>query len=591
MKIRKIYSNKPFHNALFNVGLNVVFGKPTKKNNFDEDTHNLGKTTLIYLIDFLLLKEIDKNSIFVRNSTTLQDYEFFAEFQVSEDKFFLIHRSINNSSKVDILITNSEQESFEEVISWSHTQVDIKIAKTILNDFISFDVLSKWDYRKGIGYFLRTQSDYDSVFQLDKFRGKHQDWKPFLFELLGFSSSLLEENYELDTRKKQLRDYVALVNEQFILKSNETDKLRGLLQIKKAEVSETQKKIDNFEFYVEDLKLNRELLNNLDEQISIGNTQRYNLTTELHSINKSLTDDHDRDFDLTKVQQLYSEINIIFPDEYLKTFDELKDFQKKLTKERKKFLAERKKELEATISELESELSNLDRNKSEILEVLKDKDSYDKFKFYQKSLVESETEVVKLEEKLKNMMKVNEVEDKIDTITDQIKSLKTQIQEEIDSTNAIYQSIRLNFNSFVKEVLNVPAVISITINGSGNVDFGADVQNPSDLEVTSEGYGTTYRKILCALFDLAILTTYSDKNYFKFVYHDGVLEGLDNRKKVKFISLVRKIIAQHNLQYILSVIDSDIPLDYPEFANFSQNEIVMSLHDEDDSGKLFKISF
>jgi uncharacterized protein YydD (DUF2326 family) len=40
---------------------------------------------------------------------------------------------------------------------------------------------------------------------------------------------------------------------------------------------------------------------------------------------------------------------------------------------------------------------------------------------------------------------------------------------------------------------------------------------------------------ICALFDLALLKVYESAPFFHFVYHDGVLEGLDDRKKIAFL--------------------------------------------------------
>ncbi|HKJ68946.1 MAG TPA: DUF2326 domain-containing protein, partial [bacterium] len=133
---------------------------------------------------------------------------------------------------------------------------------------------------------------------------------------------------------------------------------------------------------------------------------------------------------------------------------------------------------------------------------------------------------------------------------------------------------------------------SLALNKEGNIEYNADIQSPEDLETTAEGYGTTYRKILCAAFDLSLLMTYSDSSFFRFVYHDGLLEALDDRKKIELIELVKKISAQHNLQYILTVIDSDLPRDdRNQLIRFSESEIALRLHDRDDSGKLFEMSF
>jgi len=68
MKLCKIYSNDEtqFHNIEFQDGLNVILAEITDRSKTDKDTHNLGKTLLISLIDFLLLKQIkDKSKFFL----------------------------------------------------------------------------------------------------------------------------------------------------------------------------------------------------------------------------------------------------------------------------------------------------------------------------------------------------------------------------------------------------------------------------------------------------------------------------------------------------------------------------------------------
>jgi uncharacterized protein YydD (DUF2326 family) len=80
--------------------------------------------------------------------------------------------------------------------------------------------------------------------------------------------------------------------------------------------------------------------------------------------------------------------------------------------------------------------------------------------------------------------------------------------------------------------------------------------------------------------------------FYRFVYHDGSLEALDNRKKVKYISIIKNICADYGLQYILTTIDSDLPRDeFDDVVYFAESEICLRLHDKDDSGKLFKRSF
>jgi uncharacterized protein YydD (DUF2326 family) len=296
--------------------------------------------------------------------------------------------------------------------------------------------------------------------------------------------------------------------------------------------------------------------------------------------------------DTDELKRLYEEVEIFFPDNLVKEYKDLEVFNYRVSEERKKYMAERLAELNDELGPLEKELLGLETMKSDLLSVLKDKDSYEKFKHYQKSLAKIDAEIARLEEKLDNLDKVGALEMQIKTLDETLKVQIGAIKELIDRGNDYYTEIRRQYNQFIQVVLNVPAIISIKLNKQDNIEFHADIQDPENLEVTAEGYGTTYKKFLCMAFDIAVLMTYRKRSFYRFVYHDGALEGLDNRKKVNFLNEVWEICREYDLQYILTVIDSDIPRD--ELENkvvFPGDEIVLKLHDRDDTGRLFEMCF
>ena len=72
---------------------------------------------------------------------------------------------------------------------------------------------------------------------------------------------------------------------------------------------------------------------------------------------------------------------------------------------------------------------------------------------------------------------------------------------------------------------------------------------------------------------------------------DGVLEGLDDRKKIAFLDVVREQTAAKRLQYIFSMIDSDMLRNAQgERLDFPANEVILRLNDEGASGGLFKMA-
>ena len=221
------------------------------------------------------------------------------------------------------------------------------------------------------------------------------------------------------------------------------------------------------------------------------------------------------------------------------------------------------------------------------MSLLTEKDSYFKFKEYQKKTIGIEVEIERIKDKLKaidnTLILENDIKDKREIISDKISELKESLSERKHS------NINRVFNSIIKEILDTNALISLKLNIHGNVEFNADYQNKTDLLKTSESQGTTYKKLLCVAFDLSLLVNYSDKSFYKFVYHDGVLEGLDDRIKIRYIKLIKEFCKKYDLQYIATLIDSDLPKDMPDLIE--DKDICLRLNDKDNSGKLFLNSF
>lgn len=583
MKISKIYSNKNFKNIEFNENFNaiVAFIESDKK----EDTHNLGKTSLIRVIDFLLLSSFDKNTDKLLGNDIFIGQEFYGELKLNNGKYLLIKRSINTPTKISFKLNDSKLNDFELDIDWDE-ELTLKKAKARLNDYLDFNILPNWDYRKSITYFLRSQQDYLDVFKLNKFKGKHKDWKPFVFDLLGFDGKLILEKLEIEEEIDTLKGKVKTLKLEAQIDTSEKDRLEGLLEIKKNELFEVRKLIDRFNFFKEDIQTNKELVEQIDVQLQAFNTDRYRISYEINKIESSLSDIID-DIDNKTISDLFEEVNLYYPQQLKKEYNDLISFQKSLTIERKKYLLETLTELKGEYSDLNSKIRVIENQKGELLSLLTQKDSYQKFKEYQKKTVSLEVEVERIDDKIQaidnSLIIENDIAEKKESITNYILALKDALSERKHS------NINKIFNSIIKEILDTNALISLKLNNHGNIEFNADYQNKVDFLNTSESQGTTYKKLLCVAFDLSLLVNFSDKSFYKFVYHDGVLEGLDDRIKIRYIKFVKELCEKYDLQYIVTLIDSDLPKDMPNLIE--ENDICLRLNDKDNNGKLFLNSF
>lgn len=585
MKLVKIYANKNFKNiefsSKFNVVLAIIKDKEDKKN-----THGLGKTSLIHVINFILISDFDKKTF---GNDLFKDMVFYGEIELNDGRYLIIRRSIDKNSKISFKINESKSSGFIFPEEWDEENLSFDKSRAKLNEYLGFDVLTNFGYRKSITYFLRTQQDFLDVYKLDKFKGKHSDWKPFVFELLGYDSQLIDEKFSIEEKIEEKKKTIQILQKEVQIDIEERDKLAGLLEIKYQEFDVAVQTIDKFNFFEQDKTLNKELIERLDEKIQILNTDRYRLSYEINKIEESLSN-LGQEIDIDDLEKLYSETKMYFPTELKKEFSDLIQFNQAISNERKKYLSENLVELKNLFKTTNDELRNLEKEKSEKLSFLTEKDSYEKFKTYQKQLSKIETEIALIQNKIKAIDDSLSIEEEIQKLQNQVKNAISTIRDAVNKRE--HAEINKIFNNIISDVLDTNALISIKQNSRGNIDFSADYQNPTDLMTTSEAQGTTYKKLLCMAFDLALLIHYRKHSFFHFAYHDGILEGLDDRIKIRLLNKVKAICEEYDLQYIISLIDSDIPIkENGEKYQFSSNEICLELNDLDNSGKLFLNSF
>ena len=592
MKIRRIYcSDKDrFHNIVFADDFNVILAEITDRSNEQKDTHCLGKTLLIHLIDFLMLKKITNKKRFFLTKGGFESQVFFVELQLNSGSYLVIRRSVDAPSKISFRRSKTSLKDFNTDLAWDEEDMSLDKAQEYINEQLHFDIVPKWSYRKSVTYFLRTQNDFRDIFRLDKFsRGADRDWKPFMFDLLGFDGDLIAKKYKLESELENLGRDLETLEQEANVKVGEKDKIQGLIQIKRDEKQSIENQIDRFNFYEKDKSINEDLVNGIDNRIRALNTRRYNCSYEVSKIEESLTAKMPS-VDVDKLKILFDDVNLNFPEHLEKNFRSLLDFNASVTSERDIILKENLASLKIELQELDVNLAQQEKMKQDALAFLTERDSYSKFKEYQKQLAQLEGNITNLEDRLTLVTRTSEIEEQRNEVITKIAKQRQLTEKAI--AEQCHAEIRKVFNRIIGDVLGTNGLISVALNRAGNVEFAGDIQNPKSLVVTDESSGTTYKKLMCMAFDIAILIGYSKASFYRFVYHDGALETVEDRKRILFIQMVRRVCREYELQYIMTVIDSDLPMDeLGKVVLFHDTEICLRLHDRDDSGKLFKRSF
>jgi uncharacterized protein YydD (DUF2326 family) len=242
-------------------------------------------------------------------------------------------------------------------------------------------------------------------------------------------------------------------------------------------------------------------------------------------------------------------------------------------------------------SKLKSELRLIDERRRTLLSVLRGEAWFERFKQLQSEIARLNAEISRLEAQLANVDRLEDIQKSIDALEEHRAHLVAEIREEVRNGNPAFELIRRRFNEIYRSVFGVPALLSVQPNSEGNVEFEANPVHEDDAGLTtSEGEGHTYRKVLCAAFDLALLEAYRSRSFYRFVYHDGIFESLDDRKKLNLLRVVRDSTQQNEIQYLMSVIDADVPRNASgRRVDFEQDEVILELHDNGDDGRLFRM--
>jgi uncharacterized protein YydD (DUF2326 family) len=600
MQIGRIYSNndKVFAPIDFNFGesanrLNVIYGEVHHPKDQKRDSHNLGKTTLIHLIDFLMLKGTSPEQFLVKHSDRFKDFVFFLEIALNSGGFATVRRSSADANKISLKLHAEHGLNLSNASDgdWDHVDMPREDAIKLIDGWLDLKLLKPYDYRQAITYFLRTQADYRDELQLAKFAsGKDRHWKPFVAHLFGFNEAPVERKYELDEYIARLKQKQADQQTTVQFTEDQLPELQARISVLQTQVNEIEAELDAFSFEPEERRIIRDLVDKVEQRISALNDRLYNARYDIKQIDSAL--DHKDKFDLDEITDVFEETRIHFPQALRKSYEELVAFNKKVTQERNVALRSRRKELIKTTAEVEAEKAQLDKQRERHLGIIRSTDTFGKFKELQKGLARQRAQLVYLEEQRKLLELVaatareaREAERERGRVVDEIKAMVAKPTPLIERFSAV-------FNSYCQRVLNHDGIFFFHVNSGNNFDYQIGLQLIGQTAATSSlSDGTSYKKLLCALFDLALLKVYEDAPFFHFVYHDGIFEALDDRKKNALLSVIRDQVSNMKTQYILTLIDSDMPRD-PESKKieFSEEEIVLRLHDDGNEGRLFKMS-
>lgn len=583
MKLSRLYSSQEdkFPEIIFNDSLNIILAEIRKPKDSTKSTHDLGKSLLVSLINYCLLQKVTDKFFLNKQYEIFQGFDFYLEIKNQENEFITICRSVRKKSKVRIWISNESSNEINRTTPIFNGFLNN--AKFKLNDLLFLDIPSDKTYRDYLMFSLRDQISYSEVFRTSKnFRSKDIYWKPKLAGLLGFDEDSVYNKYLKDAVEKNEAEKKKEARERF----NENLKLKEqyemILLDKKIEALQFEKEIETYNYQMKELFIDVDLVKDIDANIKVLMNQNYYLNSQIENAKKSLANEK-LEINFNDIEQLYNEINIYFSENLLVDYENLINFNKQVSEERIEIYIELIEEYTPVLLNNKEKIKSLNLERSKMLSYLSTENYFEKLKMLEANLIDKKVEILSLEDKLNNLnFEKNELID-TDEKEDYVNSIKRSIED-----SKIFKKVKKYFCEIIYDVLGEFSDLKVYLNKNKNIEFDAEILDKNNKKKDKDK-GLTYKKLMCCAFDLALLATYSQSNFIKFVYHDGVFDGLDNRQSENLYRVIQNYINEYNIQYILSSIQDQLPpIILKEIPNLKQNHtIVRTLHDDGEEGRLF----
>lgn len=430
-------------------------------------------------------------------------------------------------------------------------------------------------------YCFRKQTQYENTFKVNTSRETDSAWKPYLAQVLGIDSILVKDKYDANKQVDSLKNAIKQIES---IPQESTQSLEAEIAQLEAHISRMQLELDKFDFRKADTEINSELVDNTSIQVSELNKKLYQIDQRLHAINESMMTEFS--FDLEKVVELFNEVEIYFPDKLAHSYQDLISLNTQMSEGRKIRLKSAREKLINERKNTEEGLHLAIEKQKELASILLQKDAFSKYKIMQARLSKEESRLAVLQERVEKLDYASSLSERLElAISSQslaAKSLEkaTRVRENAQMKHAVQV-----FSEIVEYVLSISAFIFTKTNTEGNLEFKIGLKDQ-----TSVNDGFSYTRTLSAIFDITLLLIHSNESFYRFSYHDGLFESLDDRVKFKLIEKMREISESNGLQFIISVLDSDIPIsETGKRSYFLDNEIIRELHDKGNTGRLFRM--
>lgn len=546
----------------FRKGVNLIVDE-TKTNNKKESGNNVGKTTVLRLIDFCFGS--DGKNIY-------QDPEFRDKKNVKIEQFLtqnnvvitlILKDDLDLPDSKELKIKRNFQQKEKKILEINDEVVLTKDFQKLLKEKVFNSTAEKPTFRQIISKNIRDEKNrlVNTVKVLHP-STKHEEYEALYLFWLGIDLNVSEHKQRLISQKKIEESLQKRLKKESTLSQVK----QSLLVINRA-IGELERKKDSLNIN-ENFEGDIQNLNNIKTEINRTSTRLSRLELRKELIDESLQelDQELSNINVDKIKKLYTEAKVLVPS-IQKTFEETLLFHNGMILEKKKYISKELPTLNAELSRLRTKLSDLLIEEKELTDTLHKSGAMEDFKRIILDLNQLYENKGAIEEQKRlwesSIEKLNTINNGLKKIDDGIDSLDNIIQRRVSEFNE-------HFSVISDRLYGEKFVLSADKNEKGyELNITTLIGNP----------GTGKKKGEMAAFDLAYIQ-FADKSGIECL-HFVLQDQIENIHDNQITSIFTEIVEKTNCQYVLSVLRDKLPED----IDVSKYEI-LSLSQEE---KLFKI--
>ncbi|ENM3830187.1 TPA: ABC-three component system protein [Vibrio metoecus] len=568
-----------FKSVTFHNGLNIILADKTDSSTDRQTRNGAGKSSLVELINTLLGSDIKKDSLV--KSDALKEKSFSLNMtinshaiEVSKSGEFPTKVFINKDDDNVVPLKSVENGRF--VIS--NEQWTRFLGNQIFGIHNSyFEMKHSVSFRLLFSYFARSSKGFDSP---DKTFPQQARWQSqvALTYLLKLNWKLVREFEAIRQKDKLIRALIQASNEG-ALKGimGSAPELATEIHLKNEQLTSLKKAVEEFKVLPE-YRQKEARANQITQELSALSSDDIADKELLSTLERTITEESEPDN--SKVERLFKEASISFPEIVSKKFSEFVGFHSSIIANRRAHLAEEIQKIESRIASREIKKKELDDERSDILSLLKSHGALEQFYKLQGRLNKAEANIELLRQKQKATEKLNV--QKTDVKIDKGVLKKKTLVDHSERSEAIRDAV-VTFGQISEVLYAEPGRFTIEPTEDGP-KFEFEIEG-------KKSTGKSKMQIFC--FDMMMMKLWSsEKHRPKLLIHDSLLfDGVDERQVAKALYLGAEWAKKYDFQYVVTMNSDDLP-DMASYDDFNIDDYLVDLKITDtENGGLFGVRF